>query len=239
MKLFLLATVLAVTSLSRVTASADTINFDTGTASEWQATGGGAVNATPYVVYGGGVYMGNLITVTSDESYTGTFLPGGSLANFDGFWTATFHFSLPANASNVQLNFANFINDDRGVLELNGNIISSAGIPISGNYSGSMVFTDGGPLVPYTFTTFNSPNSSVTGTVNSGFNIGGVNTLTAIINNTYSGVLGPLTNIGPGDGTAMGLTGTISYSVPEPSAMAVMLIGLGSASFFRRSLIIK
>jgi hypothetical protein len=238
MKPFLSATLLAITSLSRVAASADTINFDTGTASEWQATGGGAVNATPYVVFGGGTYMGNLITVTSDESYTGMFLPGGSLANFDGFWTATFHFSLPANASNVQLNFANYINDDRGVLELNGNIISSSGIP-NGGFTGSMVFTDGGPLLPYTFTAFNSPNSSVTGMVNSGFNIGGVNTLTAIINNTFNGVAGPLTNIGPGDGTAMGLTGTISYTVPEPSTAAVTLIGLGSASVFRRRLIRK
>src|SRR5215831_12155421 len=136
MKLFFSATVLAITSLSRVAASANTINFDTGTASEWQVTAGGAVNATPYVVFGGGSYQGNLITVTSDESSSGMFLPGGSLANFDGFWTATFTFSLPSNASNVQLNFANYINDDRAVLELNGNVISSSGIPNGGNFTG-------------------------------------------------------------------------------------------------------
>jgi hypothetical protein len=237
MKLFVSAAIVAVIGLSRIAASANTINFGTGTASDWQVTGAGAVNATPYVVFNSD-YNGNLISLTSNEGYDGTFLPGGSLANFDGFWTATFTFSLPSNASNVLLNFANYANDDRGVLELNGNIISSSGIS-QGGFTGSMVFTDGGPLVPYTFNTPNNPNGSVSGTANSGFNIGGVNTLTAIINNTSTGVFGPLATLGPGDGTAMGLMGSISYTVPEPSSAAVILIGLGSASMFRRRLIRK
>ena len=232
MKLLLSATILTITGLLPVATTANTINFDTSTAPDWQVTGGGAVNATPYVVnVNNDIYVGNVISVTSDATYTGTFVQGGSLANFDGFWTATFSFSLPSSAANVQLGFANFVADDRGVLMLNGNVISSSGLPVGGSYAGTMIFTDGGAAVPYTF---NSPSGQVSGVVNSGFNIGGINTLTAIMNNTDNGVLGPLVNVGPFDGTGLGLTGSISYTtVPEPSLAALALMGLGCTPVFR------
>jgi hypothetical protein len=89
---------------------------------------------------------------------------------------------------------------------------------------GSMVLTDGGPLVPYTF---NGPGGSVSGTVTSGFNIGGVNTLEAIINNTGDTIYGPCSNmLFVGDWTQLGLTGTITYDlVPGPSVATLSIAG--------------
>ena len=72
-----------------------------------------------------------------------------------------------------------------------------------------MVFTDGGPLVPYYFS---GSGGTVSGTVTNGFVVGGQNTLTAIINNTeecINGGLSPLIC-----GTAFGVNGTVSYSLP-------------------------
>jgi hypothetical protein len=95
---------------------ANTISFDTSIATQWAVTAGGAVNATPYhrPAYPQFIY------ITSGGDSTGTFVPGGSLANFDGFWTADFTFTLPADATNIRLNYGNFYADDRAVLTLNG-----------------------------------------------------------------------------------------------------------------------
>src|SRR5579859_6116291 len=71
--------------------AADTISVDTLTAA-WTVSGGGATNATPFI-------NGSGISVTSNTFQTGTFVSGGSAANFDGFWTARLTFSLPGNAT--------------------------------------------------------------------------------------------------------------------------------------------
>ena len=107
----------------------DTISFDTSDSTGWTVTGGGAVNATPFVVEGFGNSSGPVISLTSDGANGGTFVTGGSLANFDGFWKATYTFFLPADAVNVQFNFSKFFGDDRAVMLLNGNLVSSTGIP--------------------------------------------------------------------------------------------------------------
>ncbi len=207
-------------------ANCTTISFDTATPSEWKVTAGGAVNVTPYsVAYNAGPgATGNAITVTSDSGPFGTFLPGGSLANFDGYWTAVYTFSLPANASNVQLNFANLFADGRAVMMLNGTIFSSAGYPTpGGTFNGFMVFTDGSAPVPYAF---NGPFGNVSGTVNTGFNIGGLNTIEAIVNNTPDSVAGAMVGLSPFDGTGLGITGAITYSiVPEPSISSLGFFG--------------
>ena len=92
-----------------------------------------------------------------------------------------------------------------------------------------MVLTEGGPLVPYTF---DGLSGTVSGTVTSGFNLGALNTIEGIVNNTHSGVLGPLQGISAGqsnDGTHFGMDGFVSYVVvPEPSCFA--LAGLGAAA---------
>jgi hypothetical protein len=205
--------------------SQETLSFDTGTASEWSITGGGAQNATPFIVnyaYGTPSTYYNFISVTTAGDGTGNFLQGGSLADFTGFWLATYTFTLPSNATGVSLNYSDFYADDRAVLTLNGQVVAATGIISIQGAPGSMVFTDGGSPQSYSFSSLFS-----SGTVNSGFNIGGLNTIEAIVNNTGTGIYGPDRSISPGDDTFLGLSGTISYSqVPEPSCLAMFGIGI-------------
>jgi hypothetical protein len=199
-----------------------TINFDTGTAADWKVTGGGASGATPYIISIPDISIGCL-SVTSNGRSDGSFLPGGSIANFDGFWSAAFTFYLPASATGVAFNYGSFFADDRAVITLNGNILNATGVPWYG-LGGSMVLTPGGPLQPYS--PFNGPNGFVSGTVTDGFITGGLNTIEAIINNTYTGIYGPLVTLTGADMASFGLSGTISYSIiPEPSS--IFLFGFG------------
>jgi hypothetical protein len=219
-------------------AQAEIYTFNTGTASEWSVTAGGAVDVQPYLFYDSdpSQIVGDVITVTSTANGLGTFLPGGSLANFDGYWTAAYNFSLPANAANVVLNYSNFYADDRAVLMLNGNVIDSTGTTSAGSYVGDMVLTDGSAAVPYTF---DGPDGQVSGTVSSGFNVGDVNTLEVILNNTGTGVAGTMEgNLAWNDGTGLAITGNVSFSVvPEPSVGAFSLLGvLGSVFVIRTRL---
>jgi hypothetical protein len=213
-----------------------TISFDTSPANAWTVSAGGATRVTPYFINGllavapGQYQQRNLISVTSTADGTGAFVPGGSLTSFGGYWVADFTFFLPANASAVSLNYANFGADDRAVLSLNGAIFDATGVFGFGQPGAvpSMVFTDGGALEPYSFQT---PSGSVSGAVTTGFNIGGLNTIEAIVNNTDQGVFGPNVGIAAGssgDGAALALTGTVSFTVvPEPSSVVLGALGAG------------
>ena len=205
--------------------SQETLFFDTGTASEWSVTGGGAQNVTPYIVNYAertpSTYY-NFLSVTTTGDSTGNFLQGGSLANFTGFWLAIYTFTLPSYATSVSLTYNNFFADDRAVLTLNGQVINATGIISIQGAPGSMVFADGGNPQPYSFN-----GSFSSGTVTSGFNIGGLNTIEVIVNNTGTGIYGSDRSISPGDTTFLGLSGTISYSpVPEPSTVAMLGVGI-------------
>jgi hypothetical protein len=194
--------------------AAVTITLDTTTA-PWAVSGGGATDATPFVVGGG-------ISITSNTFQTGTFISGGSAANFDGFWTASLSFFLPANATNVVLNFSNLQADDRTIFELNGTEIGSAGI--FGPGAGQMVFTDGGPLVD----NVSFGGIPVSGSANSGFALGASNTLFAIVNDTGTGISGPL-NGSHSFETIFVVDGTVTYDipvsgVPEPSSGVLSLM---------------
>ncbi|HEY3932209.1 MAG TPA: PEP-CTERM sorting domain-containing protein [Verrucomicrobiae bacterium] len=208
---------------------AQTIDFSTTTTAGWTVTAGGAINATPYP-------FGSELSISSTGTGVGSFVSGGSWNAFDGFWTAQFAFFLPADASNVILNFSGMYADDRAVLTLNGIAIGSAGIPYQGNAtSGNMVLTDGGSLVPYVF---DGASGTVSGAVGSGFILGGTNILMGIVNNTGSGVYGPLQPILAGssnDGTHFGLLGSISYTtVPEPTTVAMFGVGILSLIGLRK-----
>ncbi|HTY88167.1 MAG TPA: hypothetical protein VMB80_11930 [Candidatus Acidoferrum sp.] len=235
-----LALPLAIAAALPICARAATIPFDTSTASDWSVTAGGAQNAAPYVVpvnfYApNGSYVGNVISITSTCNDSGAFLPGGSLANFDGYWTAAFTFYLPANAANVQLNYADFFADDRAVLTLNGTIFDSTGLtPDLAQNNGAMVLTDGGPAQPWVFS---QPWGQVSGTLTSGFNLGGYNTLKAILNNTGDGIAATMNgHLAWNDGTDLGLTGSITYTVvPEPSLAALAFLGAGLVLRFQRA----
>ena len=213
----ILLLLLGLSSFALSTTSAQTIYFSTSTITGWTVTTGGAIDATPYP-------FGSELSVSSTGTGVGTFVAGGSWSAFDGFWTAQFTFFLPANASNVSLEFSDLYADDRAVLTLNGTTIGSAGIPYQGDaIDGSMVLSDGGALVPYTF---DGASGAVSGTVTSGFVLGGMNTLLGIVNNTGTGVYGPLRPIFQGtsnDGTHFGLLGSVTYTtVPEPQALILL-----------------
>lgn len=152
--------------------------------------------------------------------------------SFDGFWTATLTFTLPADATNVELSFSGLDVDDRGVLELNGTIIGNTydGEATSAS-SGFMTFTDGGMNQSYSF----GGSSAQSGTIMSGFNIGGLNTLLLIVNNTQAGQYGSPSGIGF---TAAGVDGTVTFDepgspVPEPGSLVLLSAVLPALALLR------
>jgi hypothetical protein len=185
-----------------------------GEASNWLVTGAGASQAPAFQV-------GSGISLTSTGNSTGTFVTGGSLGQFNGFWYATSTFTLPANATSVSLAFSNLSADDRGVLELNGTIIGNTLLSGSPGSQGELSLPPGPPDHPFTFTNVTS------GTITSGFVIGGTNTLTLVVNNT-DGHASTQTFHDPGDGCTGAFNGTLSY-VPEPSS--IVLVSLAGAAF--------
>jgi hypothetical protein len=212
-------------------AFADSINFSTNTGG-WTVTGAGATNAPAFVLGTGA------ISLTSNATNTGTFVTGGSLGSFDGFWTASFSFFLPAGATNISGSFSGLTADDRVVLYINGNQIGDGGleIPASGSVIGMMQLTDGGTNQSFTF---NSADSSGSESGSTGLILGGENTLTAVINNTGGGIYGTTKTFGgTGDGTNFGVTGELSYtnSVPEPSSVSMLLGGLALLGGLRRKM---
>jgi hypothetical protein len=205
-------------------AAAGTINVNAVEPSNWLVTGAGATNATPFSVNGH-------LTITSTQTNSGTFISGGSLSNFDGFWTAIIAFTLPADASNVSLSFSSFQSDDRAVLELNplsnatgpSNVIGNSGNGSAG--IGQMQFTDRGTLQSFNFTTAGIPGGS--GTVTTGFIPGAVNILEVIVNNTGTGLTGATATFqNVSDKTYFKLNGTVTYTDgPEPSSMILFSVG--------------
>lgn len=201
--------------------AAATISFTTDGTTPWtvDVPSQGIANGTPDIGY---------------ISDTITPFPGGGgctssacTSTFDGFWTANFAFTLPAGATGVSLSFSNLTADDRAVLELNGTILGnaydgSAAAPASGN----MTFTDGGTNGAYSF----GGAASETGLVTTGFNVGGSNTLTLIVNNTQSG---PGGSLNPSGFTVAGVTGSVSYvatvaGVPEPRSALLIVSALAA-----------
>jgi hypothetical protein len=204
--------VLVTSTSSTVTAETITLDVGTGNPAIWTITGAGASNAPAYAS----------ISVTSNGLRDGTFVSGGSLAEFDGFWYADTSFFLPANATEVSLNFSGLGGDDRGVLELNGQIVGNFFLGSSG--AGVMSFSPGS-YSAFTFTNVRS------GTVSSGFLLGQVNHLRIIVNNTNTFDVNAqtITFRDAGDGTAAGLTATVSYTVlapPVPSVRIATYAGL-------------
>jgi hypothetical protein len=203
------------------TSLAGTINVTGIEPSNWAVWGAGASDATPFEV-------NNHLTITNNQTETGTFLPGGTLGSFDGFWYAEDTFSLPADATSVALSFSSFQSDDRAVLELNGVIIGNSS---NGEGVGSMQFTDGGGLQSFDFTT-----SGGSGTITTGFVAGGANTLEVIVNNTGDGIVGATQTFqATSDKTFFKLNGTVTYTDgPEPSTMILAAFGSAALLFKAR-----
>ena len=193
------------------TAFASTIiDVNTSNASNWFVTGAGATSATAFPFSGFGA---SGISLTSNGNRTGSFVSGGSLANFNGFWYADFPFTLPSNATDIALSFSGLFGDDRMVLQLNGINIGNFRYDNPAGTNDLMSFPPGPPDVPFTFT------NQTSGTITSGFLTGQVNTLRLIVGNTATAQ--PFTPTrtfqGDGDNTWVEVAGIVNYSVPEPS----------------------
>ena len=206
----LCAALLVTNTSSSATAGIITLGVGTGTPAIWAITGAGASNAPVYGFADAG------IGITSNGNRTGTFVAGGSLANFDGFWYAETSFFLPANATNVSLDFSGLGADDRVVLELNGQIVGNFFLNASGE--GVMTLSPG-TNSPFTFTNQRS------GTVNTGFLLGQENHLRLVVNNTdwnnpYATTKTFNDDI---DGTAAYLAATVTYTVPDPPLPGVSI----------------
>jgi len=204
------------------------INFDTSLTSTWTVTGAGSVNAPAFHL------ALPEVSITSNSLRTGTFGPGGSLAQFTGAWYSDFLFTLPADATNVSLNFTNLVGDDRVVLQLNGTSIGDWFL--NGNIvnpslagPGAMRFSGQTSDTPYTFT------GQTSGTVTSGF-AAGVNDLRLVVNNTGVANLNATTVTfqNSSDAANAGVLGNIVYSEPTPEPAGVALIALSSIAILRR-----
>ena len=202
--------------------NAGTIDLSTGPAN-WTVSipSAGVSNATPF---GNGGSDGTNLKLDSVGNGSGTWVTGGSFGTFDGFWVADLTFTIPAGATGVTLSFSNLKVDDRAVVYLNGTSFASLGS--TGGGVGEMMFSDGAPEVSYTFL------QNLSGTLTSGFNIGGTNTIEWIINNTGNGISGTTKNVNQGgDYTSFAMDGTLSYSpgdtsTPEPGSMGLIAAGL-------------
>jgi len=211
-----LAAFLSISTSAR--AGLTNVNLSTaGNASAWVVTGGGAVNAPAFQP------DSYDISLTSNAFRTGTFATGGSSASFNGFWYADSDFFIPAGATSISLLFSGLRADDRAVLQLNGTDLGDyfqnsgySNPPLTG--LGVMSFPPGPPDISFVFTGISS------GIVTSGFNIGGMNDLRLVINNTSLGVLTQPTQTFATntDGTAVGLTASLTYTtVPEPASLGL------------------
>lgn len=181
--------------------------FSTTNVQIWKIAGGGATNATGYELTPFPFVSRLSIFSSSDPD---SCVAG--VTNFTGFWLADYIFCLPYGAANISLNYWDFFADDRGLLLLNGNPIVATGISSPTGFNpGWLVLTDGGSGQAYSFV---GPNGSVSGTMTNGFNIGGLNTLRVIINQTFQGVCCddlPVSALGTVK-TSFNLSGAVSYT---------------------------
>jgi len=122
----------------------------------------------------------------------------------------------------LALTFVSLRGDDRVVLQLNGTDIGNEAV--DGVGLGLMNLGAGDSL--YSF----SPGANV-GIVTTGFNLGGLNLVRLVVNNSGTGRTGSTqTFISGADATAVGMSGSVSYdqlsSTPEPGSISLIVFGI-------------
>jgi len=193
------------------------IDLSTSAASKWTVSAAAFTNAPAFPRFLNTAVDG--ISVTSTGTGSGFFLHGGDLSTFDGFWTASTEFQLPAAAVNISLTYSNLGCDDSCVLFLNGTAIAATATSAGpGITQGQFVFTDGASSQTWSFT---GPDGAPSGTVNSGFILNGTNAITAIVNNTGGGSNGQLKSVygDGGDNTSFAANLILSYDVVPASSV--------------------
>ena len=171
----------------------------------------------------------NYISVSSNGDGSGTaFAAGFDAYSWDGVWSATYRFELPADATNIRLVIDQIEADDKIVVSLNGSVIPNASYVVS-NSTGTGSFNFGTGQVPFEFPGFTPGIQASTG-----FQAGAQNSLTLFVNNTGStdpaAPSAPL--IAGVDGTTATFSGQLSYitAVPEPSGMSLLVFGMAAVS---------
>ena len=196
-------------------------------ASGWLITGGGATAARAFQTSAN--HAGE-ISLTSNGFRNGSFVSGGSLAAFNGFWFADLTFTLPPNAEGTTLNFDTLYGNDRVVLQLNGTNIGNAD-HLGATGPGVMRFPGGLLDVAFTFT------GTTSGTISSGF-LPGTNTLRLVVNNTGQVPISAptATFASSGDATDVFLNATVTYEISEhPYLRCVMQSGAPSLQIYGRT----
>lgn len=234
-----LALVLCAVSCQGVRGAIIDVSTSPANAPDWRVTGAGATAASAFALNPAGFVNpppAPSIGISSTGTVNGTFVQGGSLNNFTGFWYADFHFALPAVATNVSLSFSSLFGDDRIALQLNGITLgdfflngATTNPPLIG--PGKMSFPPGPPDVAYVFT------GKTSGVVTSGFLPGQMNDLRLVVNNTNDHDLNASTVAfnNTGDTSEAALIGSIHFDVPEPATLSVLaLCGTGLLARRRR-----
>lgn len=150
------------------------------------------------------------------------------------WWSMTYQFVLPADATNFALNLFYLAADDRAVLSFNDVPIISVGI--GGPGAGLFRATADGADQRRAFA---RGNGELTGSITMGqVTWPGVNRLTLTINNTNAGITGATAAAGPSSAV---LAATLKYTtqqpasaVPEPAAWLLALGGLAGMGAWRR-----
>jgi hypothetical protein len=163
-------------------------------------------NSDPFVAYevsNGAVIHAKPVYFANYRSFPTVTIPW---SDNDGYYYLQAKFVIPAGATKITLAVRSLFADDRVVAELNGKVIGATGIGAPG--AGDMTLKDGGPNIPYSFTTSNSDKLTH---VTSGF-VTGDNYIRLIVNNTNTGISGTLTG---GSGTEVGMTAKVVYTMPD------------------------
>lgn len=158
-----------------------------------------------------------------------------AIAGSPSVYTVTQTFVLPTGFTNPSLSITDLNIDDRGILQLNGVTIDSAGI--FGPGTTTLDLTTSGPTVTQSYAA-NGPRSVV---VTTGF-VAGTNSLTILVNDTNNGINGaPLPGGVNISSTSLGATlqygilvTAVPAAVPTLSEWAMLILMLGLATLGMR-----